>query len=281
MAGEERVVLREARAGAEGLGEHRARRGARRGPPARPSPPGCRRRRRPRGRATARRRATPRAPRPPRGPRRRRAAGARGRCTSWASGAGACQSSIGTMTSAGPRRGRGGVVGAHERARDVLRAHGLVDRYRVLARQAVQAAGEEGLLGELAAVLLADHDHQRRAIDARGGQGGDGVAEPRGGVQQGEGRRAAPERVAGGHPDDRALVQRPARTRGRRAGRRGRRSRSSRGWRRSSSAPACAGRRRWPRAPSARRFPRCLPPPRRARSPRVSPAIARHSNPVR
>ena len=107
----------------------------------------------------------------------------------------------------GAARGRGGVVGAHERARDVLRAHGLVDRDRVLARQAVQAAGEEGLLGEVAAVLLADHDHQWRAIDARGGQRGDGVAEPGGGVQQGEGRRAAPERVAGGHPDDRALVQ--------------------------------------------------------------------------
>ena len=114
---------------------------------------------------------------------------------------------MGTMTSAGPRARRGGVVGAHERARDVLRADRLVDRDRILARQAVQAPGQEGLLGELAAVLLADHDHQRRAIDARGGQRGDGVAEAGGRVQQDEGRSAAAERVAGGHPDHGALVQ--------------------------------------------------------------------------
>ena len=60
----------------------------------------------------------------------------------------------------------------------------------------------------MAAVLLADHDHERRAVDARRGQGGDGVAQPRGGVQQGEGRLAAPDGEAGGHADDRALVQR-------------------------------------------------------------------------
>ena len=70
------------------------------------------------------------------------------------------------------------MVGAHERAGDVLGAHGLVDRHRVLARQALQASGEEGSWRELAAVLLADHHHERRAVDARGGQRGDRVAEP-------------------------------------------------------------------------------------------------------
>jgi hypothetical protein len=107
----------------------------------------------------------------------------------------------------GPARALGGVVGAHERAGDVLRADRLVDRHGVLARQAVQAPGEERLLGEVAAILLADHDHERRPIHACGGERGDGVAEPRGRVQQGERRPAAPQRVAGGHADDRALVQ--------------------------------------------------------------------------
>ena len=134
--------------------------------------------------------------------------------------------------------GRGGVVGAHERARDVLRAHGLVDRYRVLARQAVQAAGEEGLLGQLAAVLLADHDHQRRAIDARGGERGDGVAEARRSCAAG--RRPARRARARSRSPSRPRSPRagPGRTRGRRAGRPGRRPRSSRGWRRSVVSPS-------------------------------------------
>ena len=100
------------------------------------------------------------------------------------------------------------MVGARDRARHVLRAHGLVDPDGVLAREAVQLAREERLGGEVAPVLLADDDDERRAVDARGGERADGVAEPGGRVQDRERGLAAPDRPAGRHADDRALVQR-------------------------------------------------------------------------
>jgi hypothetical protein len=72
----------------------------------------------------------------------------------------------------------------------------------------VQPPGQEGVLRKVAAVLLADQDHERRAVQARGGERGDRVAEPRRRVQQRQRRRAAPDRVAGRHRDRRPLVQR-------------------------------------------------------------------------
>ena len=58
------------------------------------------------------------------------------------------------------------------------------------------------------------------AIDARGGERADRVAEAGGRVQDRERRLAAPDRPARRHADDRALVQRRARTGNRPAGRR-------------------------------------------------------------
>jgi hypothetical protein len=60
----------------------------------------------------------------------------------------------------------------------------------------------------VAAVLLADEHDDRRAVLARRGERGDGVAEPRRRVQQRQRRLAARDRVTGGHRDRRALVQR-------------------------------------------------------------------------
>ena len=108
----------------------------------------------------------------------------------------------------GPAAGGGLVVGAGDRAGHVLRAHRLVDPYRVVAREPVQAPGQERLEREVAAVLLADEHDQRRAVLARGGERGDGVAEPRCRVQQRQRRHSAGDRVAGGHRDRRALVER-------------------------------------------------------------------------
>ena len=104
--------------------------------------------------------------------------------------------------------GGGLVVGADDRARHVLRADGLIDPHGVVAGEAVQPPGQERVLREMAAVLLADDDDERRAVQARGGERGDRVAEPRRRVQQRQRRRAAPDRVAGRHRDHRALVQR-------------------------------------------------------------------------
>src|ERR1022692_2456843 len=57
------------------------------------------------------------------------------------------------------------------------------------------------------AILLPDDDDESGTVDARRGQGADGVPKPGGRVQDRERRRAAPDRPAGGHADDRALVQ--------------------------------------------------------------------------
>ena len=103
--------------------------------------------------------------------------------------------------------GLGLVVGAHDRARHVLGAGGLVAPHRVLAGEPVQAAGQERVEREVAAVLLADDDHERRAVAARGGQRGDRVAEAGRRVQQRQRRRAAADRVPGRHRHHRALVE--------------------------------------------------------------------------
>ena len=95
-----------------------------------------------------------------------------------------------------------------DRARHVLGTHRLVDPHGVLAREPAQPAREERLGGEVAPVLLADDDHERRAVDARGGERADGVAEPGRRVQDHERGLAAADRPAGRHAHDRALVQR-------------------------------------------------------------------------
>ena len=105
-------------------------------------------------------------------------------------------------------RGAGLVPRARERARHVLRAGGLIDPDRVLARQPTQPAGEERLLGEMAAVLLAHQDDERRAVDPRRGQRRHRVAQSRRGVHQDERGLAGADREAARHADQGALVQR-------------------------------------------------------------------------
>ena len=95
-----------------------------------------------------------------------------------------------------------------DRAGQILRRRREGRPDGVVAGEALEAlAGEERRECEVAAILLADDDHERRAILARGHDRVDGVAEPGGDVEVHEGRRAAPERIAGRHPDDGALVQ--------------------------------------------------------------------------
>ena len=91
----------------------------------------------------------------------------------------------------GAARGGGLVVGADDGAGHVLRARRLVAPHRVLAGEALEPAGEERVQREVAAVLLAGQHDERRAVLARRGQRGDGVADARRGVQQ---RRATARR---------------------------------------------------------------------------------------
>ena len=175
--------------------------------PAPPTSPGRPRRRRRRGQAT----------RPPQergeGIDRRRVG--RGGAEHGADGSGGLALLVGGLVpvvhrhdhEGGAAPGRRGVVRALDRARDVLRGDRLLDLHRVLARKAGELAREERLVREVPPVLLADEHDQRRAVHARGGERADGVAEPGGRVQEDEGRLAASDRVAGRHPDDRALVQ--------------------------------------------------------------------------
>ena len=102
---------------------------------------------------------------------------------------------------------RGGVVGALDRGRHVVRGGRGLDRHGVRARQPVQPPGQERLVGEVPPVLLADDDDQRRAVDTRGREAAHARAEPRRRVQQDERRLAPGDRVAARHPDHGALVQ--------------------------------------------------------------------------
>ena len=154
--------------------------------------------------------------------------------------AGSSQSSIGTITSAGPRAQARLVPRPRHRRRHVLRARRLLDRHRVVPGQPLQPPGEERLVRQVAAVLLAHDHHQRRAIHPRRGQRGHRVAEPGRGVHEHEGGLAAADRVAatpGRRPTPRAA---PARSGSRPAWRPGTTPRSSPGWRRSWSSRARA-----------------------------------------
>ena len=123
------------------------------------------------------------------------------------------------------RRGRGPVVhrhdherrpaaalrrveGADDRARHVLRAHRLLLEHRVLPREPVQPAGEERLLREVAAVLLAHDHHERHAVQARGGDRRDGVPQPGRAVQERQRGSSPAQRVPAGDAHHRPLVQR-------------------------------------------------------------------------
>ena len=139
---------------------------------------------------------------------RRRAPPAAAAASSRVSSAAAAQSSIGTITIAGPRP-----VTASWQARATAPgtscgAHRLVDPDRVVACEALQPAREERLEREMAAVLLPDEHDERRTVHARGRERADGVSEPGGRVQDRERRLVAPDRPAGRHADDGALVQR-------------------------------------------------------------------------
>ena len=99
------------------------------------------------------------------------------------------------------------MVRAVDRPRNILRPDGLVDPDRVVAGEAAQASCQEGLEDEVPPVLLADDDHERRPVDACRGDAADRVAEAGGRVDEHERGLAAPDRVAGRHPEHRALVQ--------------------------------------------------------------------------
>ena len=111
------------------------------------------------------------------------------------------------------------VVGAGDRARHVLRSHRLVDPDRVLTREAVQPAGEEGLRREMTAVLLTDDDDDGGAIHSRRRERTHRIAETGGRVQdreRGRCRPRSPSRSPCRSPTPRAAR---GRSEGRRAGR--------------------------------------------------------------
>ena len=92
-------------------------------------------------------------------------------------------------------------------SRHVLRPQRQVNGHQVIAGQSFETSGEKGLEGDVAAVLLADHDDQRSPVDPGADQGVDRIAEPRGGVQADQGGPAGRDGMAGGHADGRVLVQ--------------------------------------------------------------------------
>src|ERR687898_881348 len=94
-----------------------------------------------------------------------------------------------------------------DRAGDVLRTNGLLDPDQILAAEPAELAGEEWLEGEVAAILLAGEDDERRPVDARSGERAHRIAQARGRVEEGEGRISPPDRPTRREAHDRALVQ--------------------------------------------------------------------------
>ena len=109
------------------------------------------------------------------------------------------------------RRSAGGprlMVGASYRPGNVLGLHRKARPHGVFAGQALErTAGEKRLVGELAAVLLADQDDERGSAVASVGDRVDRVAQTRCRVQVDERRPAARDRVPRCDPDHRTLVQ--------------------------------------------------------------------------
>ena len=101
-----------------------------------------------------------------------------------------------------------GVPRAGDRRRYVLRAHRLLDRHRIAAGEPVQLPGQERVERQVAPVLLAHDDHERRAVHARRRQPCDRVAEAGRGVQQHQRGLLARQGPAGREPHHRRLVQR-------------------------------------------------------------------------
>lgn len=99
------------------------------------------------------------------------------------------------------------MAGPGHRPRYVLGAGRLVDPDRVVTGETGEAPGQEGLQREVPAVLLPDQHHQRRPVHPGGRDRADRVAQPRRGVQQRQRGPFARDGPAGGHADDRALVQ--------------------------------------------------------------------------
>ena len=103
--------------------------------------------------------------------------------------------------------GLGLVARAADRARDVLRARRLGDPHRVVPREAGEAPGGERLEREMPPVLLADDDYKWRAVQPRGRQRADRIAEAGERVQDDERRLAPADRPARREADDGPLVQ--------------------------------------------------------------------------
>jgi hypothetical protein len=78
------------------------------------------------------------------------------------------------------------VSGAPDRARDVLRAHGLIDPYRILAGEPLQPPGEKRRVREVPPVLLADQHDERSSVDPCGCERADSVPEAGRRVQEHE-----------------------------------------------------------------------------------------------
>jgi hypothetical protein len=107
----------------------------------------------------------------------------------------------------GPTGGGRGVERALDRCGNVLRADGLLDTDRILAAESRELSGEERLEGEVAAVLLADHDDERRPVHPGRRERADRSPEPRGRVQEDERRLVPADREAGRETDDGSLVE--------------------------------------------------------------------------
>ena len=95
-----------------------------------------------------------------------------------------------------------------DRAGDVRRSRGLGRPDGIVARETIErATRQERGEGELAAVLLADDDHEGNPVVARARDRVHGVPEPRCRVEVDERGSSSAERVAGCDPYDRPLVQ--------------------------------------------------------------------------
>ena len=103
--------------------------------------------------------------------------------------------------------GRCLVRGPGDRTGHVLRADRLVDPDRILAGKPLEPAGEERLVRQVAAVLLADEHDERSPVDPRGCERADRVSQPGGRVQEDERGLASPDRPARREPDHGRFVE--------------------------------------------------------------------------